>query len=162
MLKQVFRSLDAWCIKENERRRKVGSLLIPAVEIRVLGQTALLERKLKLPLFATLDVDAYANFDYQVMRAFEALLLKKGRTFDRHSNEIWMPKTTEYETIFSGRIVTGRLAAVEYVLASKAKMAPQKNRALLAAYLQRGPSEKFLKLAKLHAIDLEQFDASRS
>lgn len=120
-------------------------------------QSALIERKLKLPLIATLDVDAYANFDYSVMRAFEALLLKKGRTFDRHSHEIWMPKETEYDVIFAGKLVTGRVAQADYVLVSKAKMAPAKNRALIAAYLAAGASRRFLRLAAAYKVKLDGF-----
>lgn len=155
MLKQVFKQLDGWCVRENRQRKNIGSPSLRPFEIKVLGQTALIEQSVSLPLVTTRDVDAYANFEYTAMREFERLLAKHGKSFDRHSSEIWMPKETRYRIVFSGEYVTGKVARPEYVLISKAKKAPERNAALLKAYVERGPSPLFRKLAKTYKINVE-------
>jgi hypothetical protein len=157
-MKKIYLALDKWCVKENILRRSLGSLLIKPFRVRLLGQTALIELKPKLKLFQTHDVDAYADFEYSVMKKFEELLKKTKKIYDRLSYEIWMPEETEYQTIFKGELLTVQIAKIEYILISKAKMDPTKNKTLLAEYLKKGPSQLFLKLAKKYGIKLEQFN----
>ena len=157
MLKVVFAALDRWCLAENANRVEMGALRLRPFEVKVLGQTALIEQHVKLPLVATHDVDAYANFDYTAMREFERLLLRRHRVFDRHSQEIWMPKETRYNVLFRGKIVTGKVARPEYVLLSKAIKAPRKNAELMRAYLRGKPSRVFVKLAETYNLDLRRF-----
>ncbi len=156
MLEKIFKDLDQWCIQEQKQRKKLGTLRLRPFFIKVVGQTALFEQKMKLSLIETRDVDAYADFDYLIMRQFEALLLKQNKTFDRFSYEIWMPKETEYKTVYKGRFVTGQMAKAEYILISKIKMALRKNSTLLKEYLEKKPSSLFFKLAKKYEIDLQK------
>lgn len=118
---------------------------------------ALLERGLKLNLVATQDVDVSENLGHAARREFERLLAKRNLVLDPIGHEAWMPKETEYETFFSGKFVTLKVADEECVLLSKAAKAPQKNGALLTEYLASGPSERFLALAEKYGVNLEQF-----
>ena len=129
----------------------------PACTIHVLGQTALFEAALPLRLAATRDVDARADYDDATRREFARLLAREGRELDPLADEIWMPPGTRYTELFQGKLVRVLLAEPEAVLVSKALKAPSKNQPLLTEYLARGPSERFLELARKHAVDLEQF-----
>ena len=157
MLRNVFNQLDYWIETENLDRSKAGMLRIARCEIRVVGQTALVEANLNLHVPATMDVDVFADYEYVVKRRFEELLQAAGKQLDPVGHEAWMPKETEYLEYFMGDWVRAFLAKVEYVLISKAKKAPAKNEALIAEYLATGASELFFDLAKLYEIDLQAF-----
>lgn len=105
-----------------------------ACTIRVRGQMALIEREIKLNLVATQDVDVSANLGSAARKEFERLLAKRRLALDPVGHEAWMPKETEYETFFSGKFVTLKVADEESVLLSKAAKAPQKNSALLSTW----------------------------
>ncbi|MCA9619598.1 MAG: hypothetical protein KC731_11250 [Myxococcales bacterium] len=88
-------------------------------------------------------------------RQFEALLETAGKVLDPHGAEVWMPNETEYRLVYDGVYVRGMIAEPDYVLLSKAKKAPAKNRALLIEALAAGPSQRLLDLAKRYDVDLE-------
>lgn len=139
------------------RAKNDGVLPHARCEIRVLGQMALIEASTDLHLAATQDVDVFADYEWLVRKEFERLLLVHNKSLDAHGHEVWMPKETRYDLIYDGRHVKGFLAEADFVLLSKAKKAPAKNAALITEYLARGASQRFLKLARRYAVDLEQF-----
>lgn len=157
MLKKVFAELDNWIAEENIERQEDGAMPMRACEIKVIGQTALLEAHLALHVPATMDVDVFANYEYAVKRKFEALLKQNGKELDPVGHEAWMPRETQYEEFYSGKWVKAYLARVEFVILSKAKKAPEKNRSLIVEYLASSPPDTFFKLAEKYAIDLEGF-----
>jgi hypothetical protein len=157
MLKGVAQALDSWLIDENVAALADGLPRHPACTIRVLGQTALFEAELPLRLAATRDVDVRADYDDATRREFARLLARQGRELDPLGDEIWMPRDTRYTELFRGKLLRVLLAEPEAVLVSKALKAPTKNQPLLTEYLAHGPSERFLALARKHAVDLEQF-----
>ncbi|MBP9707989.1 MAG: hypothetical protein KBD78_10110 [Oligoflexales bacterium] len=157
MLQKVFELLDQAVVKMNRENDTDGLSRIPRFYIKVLGQTALLEANLGIPLLMTSDVDAYSDFVWIVRQHFCQLLREEGYHFDELSNDIWMPKETQYRQVFFGQCFDGFIAAPEYVLLSKAKMAPQKNKNLIVEYLSSGPSVLFLDLANTYQINLESF-----
>lgn len=157
MLQSVFQKLDAWLIAENKVRSQEGALRLPRTEIRIVGQTGLVEAHVDLELIETMDVDALGILDHLIQKKFDDLLRPYGKRFDPLSHEVWMPKETEYDRVFDGRFVRGLIARPEYILVSKAMKAPKKNFALIQEYLAKGPSETFLFLAKKYALDLEEF-----
>src|SRR3989338_4544551 len=146
MIQKIFKELDREVLATNQELREQSSLEIPRFFIKILGQTALIEAKVDLTLFATLDVDAYANFSSYAKTLFSNILRKHGLFYDEHSNEIWMPQETEYLSIFKGQTFDGYIAKPEFVLVSKLLKAPEKNRNILIEYLSKGPSDLFLKL----------------
>lgn len=157
MLIEVFAELDAWVTGANVQARRDGVLPHTPCEIRVLRQTALIEASVDLTLAATQDVDVYANYEWPVRKEFERLLHLRGKSLDAHGHEVWMPDETQYDLVYDGRNVKGRLAQTDFVLLSKALKAPTKNAALVTEYLARGASERFLRLTRRYTVDLEPF-----
>jgi len=157
MLRQVARQLDDWIAAQNREARREGLPTIRSCHIRVVGQTALLEVGVPLTLVATRDVDVTADYESAVEAEFRRLLRMKGRELNPLGHEIWMPRETRYSMLHAGRSVELSVADPEAVLVSKALKAPDKNLALIIEYLARGPSTRFLTLAKKYRINLEQF-----
>jgi hypothetical protein len=97
------------------------------------------------------------NIEHAVRQEFARLLSSKGKVLDPVGNEVWMPKETKYRTLYRGELVHLEVADIESVLLSKALKAPEKNAALITAYLASGPSRRFMQLASAYQLDLEQF-----
>jgi hypothetical protein len=157
MFQEVLAALDRWVTASNLESAAEGLPSYPQCTIRLLGQMALWELNTPFTLAVTQDVDVYADYPYAVQKRFETLLAEKGKILDPHGDAIWMPRETVYREIYNGRYVHGLAAEADFVLLSKAKMAPEKNRALLLEALARGPSERFLQLAEAYDVDLEVF-----
>ncbi len=157
MLKELAAELDDWFVDEAREAVREGMASPRACTIRVHGQMALVEREVKLNLVATQDVDVSGKLSGVARKEFEKLLAKRGLVLDPVGHEAWMPEETQYETFFSGRFVTLKVADEECVLLSKAAKAPKKNGALLTEYLASGPSDRFVALAAKYDVDLEQF-----
>ena len=157
MLIGIIRKLDSWINAENRKADHEGFQPMKECEIRVIGQFALLEASLSIELAATADVDVLADYEHSIKQRFEQLLQAEGLLLDPVAHEAWMPKETQYNTIFSGRFVTLKIAGPDFVIISKAKKAPQKNRDLIVQYLAQAPSERFFELAEKYEISLEKF-----
>ena len=157
MLKNIFKKLDEWIGEQNIERVEGGMLSIRACEIKVIGQTALVEARISLHVPATMDVDVFANYEDSVRRKFASLLKESGKELDPVGHEAWMPKETEYEVFFVGKWLCAYLAKPEYVLLSKAMKAPDKNSALLVEYLASEPPAIFFELAMKYKVDLDRF-----
>lgn len=156
MLSELAHLLDMWIIEENVRRRSDGAFQLRPCEIRVFGQSALLEQRLPLSIAATRDVDVRANYEHAVEVRFRELLEDKGLILDPVGHEAWMPRETRWLPAFEGKFVRLLLAEPDAILLSKALKAPTKNKVLLLEYLARGPSSRFLQLAKKYSLDLER------
>lgn len=157
MLSKIAQKLDYWIVAQNLEAQTEGLPLLRPCRIRVLGQMALLEGSAPLPLTVTNDVDVYADYAYAIECEFRRLLEQEGKSLDPSGNEVWMPRETQYSTLFKGRYVTLQIADPESVLLSKALKAPIKNRSLLTEYLARGSDKRFLTMAEKYKLDLEQF-----
>ena len=157
MLKKICEKLDEWLIEENKLRHEDGTVLFKKVEIKVLGQTALIEANIELYLLATMDVDAYMNCEFEIRKKFDELLQEDGRHLDPDSKLVWMPEETKYQEFYLGKMLKVSLAQAEFVLLSKALKAPAKNKAIIVEYLAKGASPLFQKLAVKYELDLEQF-----
>jgi hypothetical protein len=157
MLIKIAQMLDTWIFEQNLEAQAEGRPLLQGCRIRVLGQMALLENKVSLPLTLTNDVDVYADYEYAVESEFRRLLAKQGKDLDPMGREIWMPRETEYRVLYKGQYVTLQVADVESVLISKALKAPKKNHALIVEYLAQGAGDRFFKMARKYRLDLEQF-----
>lgn len=155
MLNKVFQDLDKWVDKSNKGLAKEGFPVIKPFYIKVLGQTALIESNINLNLPTTIDVDMYTNCSYVVKQELERILSKHKKFLDGFSDEIWMPKETEYSLFYKGKNLKAYLAKPEYILLSKALKAPKKNRGIILEYLSRSPSQLFLKLAKKYKVNFE-------
>ena len=156
-LPDLFLALDQWVARENVRARADGTPTHKKCTIRVLGQAALWLAKVDLALTATQDLDAYADYDWAVQQELERLLAKDGKVLDPHEHEVWMPRETRYDLLYKGTYVDAAVADPDAVLISKARKAPEKNKALITEYLAKGASERFFELAQKYGVDLEQF-----
>jgi hypothetical protein len=157
MLLDVVTELDDWVVAQNAEARAEGLRLLSPCTIKLLGQAALIESGCKLPLAATRDVDVLADYEWSVQQQFERLLQARGLELDPLGREVWMPRETRYDPLFSGQFVTLLVADSEAVLVSKALKAPAKNGVLITDYLSQGATPRFLQLAHKYAVDLDQF-----
>jgi hypothetical protein len=157
VLVEVAERLESFVVERNLEARRDGLILLRPCVIKLLGQTALIEAKVSLTLAATNDVDVYADYEFAVEQEFRRLLATKGHELDSLGREVWMPAETTYQPLFTGQYIKLLVADHESVLVSKGLKAARKNRALLTEYLARGPSARFLQLARKYALDLEQF-----
>lgn len=156
MLSEIFEKLDFWIVEHNIQASREGLPAISKCEFRIVGQTALLEANLKIDLASTVDVDAMNNAAYSVTAKFNELLNAHGLEYDKLSNEIWMPAETIYADLFRGISVVATRAEPEFVMLSKAKKAPTKNKVLLRQYLAASPPKRFFDLCQKYEIDLEE------
>jgi len=156
VFRDVVSQLDTWLLQQNEEFRAAGLLPWDECEIKLIGQSALLEGRCALPLAATNDVDVYADYHNSVRLEFARLLAKRGLVLDPVGHEAWMPAETTYDLIYDGRLVKGFIAQPDFVLLSKALKAPEKNRTLLVEYLAKGATQRFLKLAAKYQVALEE------
>ena len=157
MLVEIAERLETFVVERNLEARSEGMLMLRPCIIKLLGQTALIEAKVPLTLAATNDVDVCADYEFAVEQEFRRLLATKGRELDSLGGEVWMPAETTYQPLFVGHCVSLLVADTEAVLVSKGLKAARKNRPLLTEYLARGPSARFMKLARKYRLDLEQF-----
>lgn len=157
MLVELVEKLDVWVVQRNLEARAEGLPALAPCILRLLGQSALFEMRAPLTLAVTNDVDLYANYSYAIEVELRRLLKSVGKDLDAFGHEIWMPKETKYERVYSGEYVSLEIADMESILLSKALKAPRKNRALIVEYLAQGASPRFLHLAGKYALDLEAF-----
>jgi len=156
MIKECAKKLDKWLVDENKKRAETGTLPLKCT-IKVIGQTALIEAGLKMQLAATMDVDFREQLHGIVREKLAQFLSEYGKQIDPVGHEAWMPEETEYHEIFSGKFVECFIAIPEYVLISKAKMAPSKNKNLIIEYLGTSPTPLFFELATKYGVNLEDF-----
>ena len=154
-LQKIFKDLDVQLVSENTQLRTDGFPGIRSCEFRLLGQSALLEAKLKLHLNATTDIDAYTNADWYVIERLGELLQNEGLHFDTLSKEIWMPEETTYTELFNGQVVNLLCADPVFVMVSKALKAPRRNLQLIADYIAQDPASEFFPLCSKYQIILE-------
>jgi len=158
MLLKVFEKLNAWMTRKNRELIDERGVGLSHVKIQIIGQAALLEAKLSFDILGTLDVDTYNQIEYSAKKKFEELLDEQGYKLDPVGHEAWMPKETDFRTIYHEQFVTGLIAEPVFIMIAKAKMAPIKNKQLIVNYLASSDLDKrFFDLAKKYQIDLESF-----
>ncbi len=158
MINQVFDQLDLWIEQKNQEAQTEGFLGINRVDIRIVGQTALLEANLHIYVAATIDVDTKNQIEYSVRKKFSELLEVRGKILDPVGHEAWMPDETEYRQIFDGSNLSGYIAEPVFVILSKAKKAPVKNKDLIAEYLASVDlDQRIFQLARKYQVDLDAF-----
>ena len=122
-----------------------------------MGQTALLLSELSLEVVATRDIDAFVDARQATLLAFDEFLKAYNLEFDFLSNDVWMPKETQYTLYFEGRYLEVYIADVVFVMLSKAKMAKTKNRQIIIEYLNSEEFDPiFFDLADRYDLDLEE------
>lgn len=156
MLGKIASKVDMWAVEQNQKTNFDNLKPIPKTEIYIVGQTALLEAKLSIAIAATMDVDSYTELNYQLRVKFDELLQEEGRHLDPVGHEAWMPEETKYKSLYKGKLISLSIAEPVYIILSKARMAPVKNKTLILDYIASSDLDhKLFDLAKKYDVDLE-------
>jgi len=156
MLKKIFKKLDEWIVEENRRALDEGLAPIQETMVLVIGQTALLEADLNIQINATMDVDTYNELTHRVRDKLNELLTSIHKSLDPEGHKAWMPEETQYQSIYKGQFVDAKIAEPVFIMLSKAKMAPTKNKQLLTDYLASEDCDDLIyDLADKYNVDLE-------
>jgi len=156
MLKPIFEKLDRWIEEENKQANVEGLPALKKCEFHIVGQNALIEAKLDLFVTATTDVDSIDNASHAIRSRLNELLKVEGLELDPLGSEIWMPKETQYSTIYEGTWVKAYLADPLYIFVSKAKFARKKDLVLLQEFIAKAADYEFFRLCATYQIDLEK------
>ena len=116
MLLDIARKLDSWIADQNALACAEGLITFRSCTIRVLEEAALLEAGSSPHLATTHHVDVKAHYDDAVRVEFARLLAERGRDLDPLGGEVWMPRETRHNPLFSGKFVKLLLAEPEAVL----------------------------------------------
>jgi hypothetical protein len=157
MLKEIFTELDEIVETEHRELRDMGGAGYESCVFKIFGQSALLEAGFDFELDATADLDGYTNARQIIVERLKEILGRYGIKWDDRAEFAWMPEETEWDEIVDGAKVKAYVAKPEYVLLSKAKTEPIKNKNLIKKYLASNPTDMFFKLCDRHGVDLDQF-----
>ena len=155
MLVRIFEELDIWVQSQNDEARQQGFLMLRPCVFQVVGQAGIIAANPNFDVTATQDLDAFTNAQHAIVEKLVSILAKRGIKYDLLSSEVWMPPETQYVELFKGRHVTAERSGLDYIMVSKAKMNPQKNKDLIQNYLAAGASDLFFELCKKYKIDLQ-------
>lgn len=158
MLKRVFQKLDKWVQAENKKAAEEGTLMIGETKIQVIGQTAILEADLNIRAQATVDVDVYNSIENKVRAELKKLVEAERLELETVGHEAWMPKETQWDTVYEGKFILGQIARPPFVMISKIIKAPKKNKQLIIDYLaQAREGDEIFELAEKYQVKLEDY-----
>jgi hypothetical protein len=156
LLQRILLSFESR-VREYNKTRYEGPA--PQLQVTVLGQQGLLIRRESLPaltLLATTDFDALLNGQPPLGDIFKRCIRDEGLSYDEQSIYIWLPEETQYEALYESDFISVKSPQPIYLILSKARYAPEKNRQLVAeAIVQFG--ETLLELMDKHGVDAEFF-----
>lgn len=135
----IFRELDQRLAQENREREKRGAIMLVPVQIKILGQTALLLAGLPFPIAGTMDLDAQIDGDFFAKKALTEILVPQGLSLDTDSHLIWIPQDAKFQEWYRGALVRVDLAEPDAVIASKLRFKRSKDKALVEMYLRYFP-----------------------
>ncbi len=135
----MLKDLEDWLADENLRRIKEGEMGLRPVEMKIMGQIALLLGLPNEDLNATSDLDAVIRGDQTVKEFLKTRLLEENLVLDDEAELIQMPKSTKWNEFFSGKFLNVKVAAPEYVAASKSQFHRLKDRTQLKKLFQKFP-----------------------
>lgn len=138
----LLSALEVWLNDENIRRIKEGELTLKQIEIKLMGQFALLIALPNLDLNATADFDAVIRGDNTVVQFLKERLLEHNLILDSDAELIQMPKGTPWNLFHKGNFLTVLVAAPEYVAASKCQFKRTKDKLQLQKLLRKFPKWK--------------------
>lgn len=147
--------------EKTARKLKKERLTKPLEKLKVTvpGQQGLLIRRESLPgltLIATNDFDGHLNGEPPLENVFKRSLRDDGLAYDKDSPYIWLPEETEHEVVYNSEFMIIDSPLPKYLLVSKAKYAPEKNRQLIVdAIIDLG--DEFLALMEKHGVDIGSF-----
>lgn len=139
-LRHTFATLDRR-VKRHARTVHNDGGLLPRfpIELRLVGQLALILAELPFPVAGTTDVDVLGLEVHWISTQLQALLLELGLILEPDHHLIWMPPETHYDAWFQGEYLHVALARPIYIIASKCKFQRTKDRFLIRDYFARYP-----------------------
>jgi hypothetical protein len=139
LLEKISKILEDEISLANLERAKNSEPRIKPIKITILGQFALIINQgisEKIPLAATMDVDALFEGDWSFRKIFERTLKDSGLILDELSSEIWIPPQSQYVCYYKSAQITIQGLTPIYCLLSKAIKAPDKNKVLIINALE--------------------------
>ncbi len=159
IVNNIIIDFEAALLRLHQERLSDERGSLPQVTLKLIGQIGLLANKQaceKLLIPATRDVDALFKVDWIVRTTFKEVVARQGLVFDDLSEEAWIPSDATFNLIStSERLKVYALDPLD-ILVSKAKMAPEKNRILVAQGISLY-KEKLLERFTKHEINPDQF-----
>lgn len=138
VIDDVIKEVEARVDEESKELERLGAAPLRSAEISVMGQMALLmdeEASRHLFLARTADVDALIKGDTLVKALFVSALKSRGLVLDHLSSEIWVPPGATFKPYYASERLTVSYLDPISTLTSKAVMAKEKNKLLIAEAL---------------------------
>lgn len=154
---KIFEDLDDWLQAEAREALLEGFPDPGDCEIRVLGQSAVNLAKIDYISRATIDLDAQVKAKARVVTEFKKIVAFHGMVYDELSDEIRMPKATQYIPFYDGVRVQGFYADPISVMVSKAKFAPEKNAREIGKLLKSEKKQEFIDACEAEGVDITRF-----
>lgn len=152
LLIQSFQKLERRLEVQRQRDSDAGGVqTFTHIDLKIVGQVALLLSDLPFPITSTTDIDILHRLPYDTTKALEKTLLDIGLILETDHRLIWMPAETTYHSLFQGAHITASYADPFFVIASKCKFQRKKDRALIATYCNHYPDTE----AKLKNMEID-------
>lgn len=140
---QILQKGDDWLLQHVEEARARGEIqTVPPLQLKIVGQIALLIADLPFPITSTMDIDILHNLPYFALKKLGELFLDKGLILESDQHLIWMPEKTAYHPLFDGNYIHAVVADPLYVIASKCKFQRGRDKALIKSYFQHFPESR--------------------
>jgi hypothetical protein len=110
------------------------------LELRIVGQVALILSDLPFPVASTNDIDILHQLPYPEFSTLRTRCLDIGLVLETDQHLIWMPENTVYQPLFQGIHVRASVAEPLYVLASKCKFQRQRDKDVLQKFFLTAPA----------------------
>lgn len=137
---KILQKEDTWLQQLVDEAHAHGDVhAIPALQLKIVGQMALLISSLPFPITSTMDIDILHNLPHFAAQKLGELFLDNGLVLESDQHLIWMPEQTIYHPLFDGAYIHASVADPFYVMASKCKFKRIKDKALIQSYFQNFP-----------------------
>lgn len=148
---QTLQKGDDWLLHQVEEARTGGEIqTVPTLQLKIVGQIALLIADLPFAITSTMDIDILHNLPHTALKRLGELFLDRGLVLESDQHLIWMPNNTLYHPLFDGHYMHASVADPLYVIASKCKFQRARDKTLINTYLQFFPeSRKELEAMKI-------------
>jgi hypothetical protein len=149
---KILQKEEAWLQQMVDEAHAHGDIqVIPPIQLKIVGQMALLIANLPFPIAATMDIDILHNLPHFAAKKLGELFLDNGLVLESDQHLIWMPEQTIYHPLFDGSYVHASVADPLYVIASKCKFKRAKDKAAIQSYCQCFPEA----LQKIEAMNID-------
>lgn len=140
---QTLQKGDDWLLYQVEDARANGEIqTVPPLQLKIVGQIALLIADLPFPVTSTMDIDILHNLPHFALKKLGELFLDCGLVLESDHHLIWMPEKTIYRSLFDGHYIHTSVADPLFVIASKCKFQRTRDKALIKSYFQHFPESR--------------------